>query len=135
MFVANDDTLRKLYARYYTLTKKWMSTEDAIDLFCVESECCLSNKEALYCHGMSKMTNPYENDNPERYQKLQYAEFLEMIGRVAELKYRGSEQESLPLAEKIETILDQLFVVLGPTAKRKEVDVDMEILTESDSDY
>lgn len=135
LFMANDELIRKVYQRYYTLTKKYMSAEDAIELFCNESDCGLTNKEAQYCHAMSKMTNPNENDNSERYTKLQYPEFLEMIGRVAELKYRGSENEPLPLAEKIETVLDQIFVVLGPSAKRKDVDVDMEILTESDSDY
>ena len=135
LFLANDDLIRKVCQRYYTLNKKYMSNEDAIKLFCDESECQLTNKEAQYCHAMSKMTNPYENDNPEKYVKLAYPEFLEMIGRVAELKYRGSEQEPLPLAEKIETILDQIFVVLGPGVKRKDADVDQEVLTESDSDY
>ena len=62
-----------------------------MDLFCSESRCYLSSKEALYCYGMSKMTNPDENGAPEKYAKLQYVELLEMIGRVADLKYRGSE--------------------------------------------
>lgn len=132
---ANEELLRQVYQKYYTLNKRYMTQEDAMDLFCSESECCLSAKEALYCYGMAKMTNPNENDNPERYTKLQYVELLEMIGRVAEYKYRGSEQEPLPLAEKLETVLDQLFAVLGSGAKRKEVDVENEEVTESDSDY
>lgn len=103
---ANSELIRLVYQKYYTLNKKFMTLDDALDLFCSESQCYLSSKEALYCYGMCKMTIPNENDNAEKYAKLQYVEFLEMIGRVAEHKYRGSEHESLSLAEKIETILD-----------------------------
>lgn len=132
---ANDELIRQVYQKYFTLNQKFMTQDDALDLFCSESECYLSTKEALYCYGMCKMTNPHENDHPEKYAKLQYVEFLEMIGRVAEHKYRGSEQEPLPLAEKIETILDQIFSVLGSGTKRKEVGVEIEAVTESDSEY
>ena len=58
-----------------------------------------------------------------------------MIGRVADLKFRGTELEDLPLEKKIEEVLDNLFVVLGKDAKRVNVDIEVEELTESDSDY
>ena len=48
-------------------------------------------------------------------------EFLEMVGRIAFIKYQGSELEILPLNEKIEYIIDDLIVVLGKNHKRKLV--------------
>ncbi len=64
------------------------------------------------CYGMSKMTVVYEStsDN-KRYYSLQLAEFLELIGRVAEIKYR--ETSGLPLVQKIEFVLDALLPVIG----------------------
>ena len=42
-----------------------------------------------------------------------------MIGRIAEVKYIGTESEVLPLAEKINMVLDLIFPLVG--ARRKEV--------------
>ena len=57
-----------------------------------------------------------------------------MIGRVADLKFRGSELEDLPLQTKIEYTLDDLFVAL-PGCKRRSAHVDDVQETESDEDY
>jgi len=46
------------------------------------------------------------------------AEFLEMIGRIADLKFKGSELESIHLANKIEFVLDDIFIAY-PGMKRK----------------
>ena len=34
-----------------------------------------------------KMTNAFENDESRNYQKILFVEFLEMIGRVAQIKF------------------------------------------------
>ena len=68
---------------------------------------------------MSKMTLANENEESKSYFRLQFVEFLEMIGRIAHLKYQGSELEIQPLSEKIEYILDDLIIVLGKNQKRK----------------
>ena len=68
---------------------------------------------------MSKMTIANENEESKSYFRLQFVEFLEMIGRISHLKYQGSELEILPLSEKIEYILDDLIIVLGKNQKRK----------------
>ena len=44
-----------------------------------------------------------------------------MVGRIAHLKYQGSELEVLTLNEKIEYTIDDLVVVLGKNQKRKQV--------------
>lgn len=83
------------------------------------------------------MTVPQENEDADfaKYDKLQFVEFLEMIGRVAEYKFRGTELEDIGLERKIEQILDDIFIVLGKEAKRKLVEVEYEENTQSDSDY
>ena len=59
---------------------------------------------------------------------------LEMVGRVAEVKFRHSEMENtLTLAQKIEfTIDDVLYLVEG---KRKDVKIVIDEHSESDDDY
>jgi hypothetical protein len=52
-----------------------------------------------------------------------FVEFLEMIGRIADIKYRGTEVGNLPLNKKIEYVLDEVLQVVG--AKRNEVDIDV----------
>lgn len=134
---ANLPLLRRVYEQYQTLTRKVMSYNDAVNLFHSRSDCQISEKEVLYCFGMSKMTVPFENEDTDaaKYDKLLFVEFLEMIGRVAEYKFRGTELENLGLDKKIEEILDNIFAVLGKDAKRKTVDIDLEENTASDSDY
>ena len=58
-------------------------------------------------------------------------EFLEFLGRIAEIKYKG--MAGATLASKLEFLLDEIFTVYGKT--RNEVDVVVEEISESDSDY
>jgi hypothetical protein len=66
-------------------------------------------------------------------QRLQFVEFLEFIGRVSHLKFMGTEMEELSLTQKICYIMDDLFTLIG--AQRNEVRVEIQELSESDSDY
>lgn len=61
---------------------------------------------------MSKVTVAYENEEITRkYMRMTFVEFLEMVGRVAHLKFRDSELETLPLKAKIEYVLRDLFAL------------------------
>ena len=63
-----------------------------------------------------------------------YPEFLEFIGRLAILKFLGSELEEEPLAVKIGYILDEMF----STIKLERVMVDrdaFDVMSDSDDDY
>ena len=47
---------------------------------------------------------------------MQFVEFLEFIGRLADIKFRqGAEMSSLPLMQKIDAILDELCPSFGLT--------------------
>ena len=61
-----------------------------MDLFTRKSECGLSYKDAVFCYGMSKMTLANENEDSQKYLKMIFVEFLEMICRVADVKYKSS---------------------------------------------
>ena len=78
------------------------------------------------------------NENEEggkKYSRLMFTEFLEMIGRVAELKFKESELEEMHLANKIEFVLDDLFTCL-PSLKRRQVNlIDNVEESYSDEDY
>ena len=64
-----------------------MTLEDSIDLFFKKSDCGMNYKEITYCYGMSKMTIANENGDSALYKKMSFVEFLEMICRVADIKY------------------------------------------------
>jgi hypothetical protein len=88
-----------------------MNLDQAIELFTKTSECGISRKECIYCYGMSKMTIPNENRDFSNYYLMKFVEFLEMICRIADLKYKSADRQNL--GSKVEMILDELFVVLG----------------------
>lgn len=52
---------------------------------------------------MSKMTVPNENENgPTEYNYIRFVEFLEMIARAADVKFKGNvEEHTLTLEQKI----------------------------------
>lgn len=62
---------------------------------------------------MSKMTTASDFPIPSSHKELKLVEFLELIGRGAELKFAGSEMEGYSLAAKIEFFLDDLFALHG----------------------
>ena len=62
-----------------------------------------------------------------------FVEFLEFIGRCADCKFKGSDDASLPLVDKIEHLLDDILPAFG--FKRVEVEINVEEKSESDDDY
>lgn len=57
-----------------------------------------------------------------------------MIGRIADLKYMATEMAELPLAKKIEFLLDDLFEPFG-LARQPAVDEGADADSASDSEY
>lgn len=95
----NLDGIRKVYNHYFEPRKKWMSMQDALALVMRDSGVNLIEKESIFCYGMCKMTVPQESEETTaKYKRLAFVEFLEFIGRVAEMKYRNSDLEDLSLA-------------------------------------
>lgn len=111
-----------------------MSKQDASDLLVKLTPLKMTYTQALFCFGMSKMTTVNESEESNKYKRLQFVEFLEMIGRAADQKFKDTEMEGeLSLAEKIENILDDLFTIVD--FKRRDVQVMDEVLSESDDEY
>ena len=95
----------------------------------------MSYRDVTYCLGMAKETLVEQNgEGAEQKQRhVKFVEFLEVIGRAADLRFQGSELESEPLNTKIEFLLDDLFRPFGLT--RCPVWVEALEETDSDSDY
>ncbi len=80
------------------------------------------------------MTVINENEGVKaKYQRMYFVEFLEMIGRVADIKFRGTAMETLSLSVKIEYILDDLLTLIG--AERRDVELGLEEDSVSDDEY
>ena len=56
-----------------------------------------------------------------------------MIGRVAHLKFKNTENEHLPLTKKIEHILDIILKLVE--VPRKDVHIEVNENSESDDEY
>ena len=70
---------------------KLMTQTDCVYLFSLGSDCDLSTRDASFAYAMSKMTVIAENEDMKQYEYIHFVEFLEMIGRSAEIKFRDSE--------------------------------------------
>ena len=77
--------------------------------------------------------NETKADAAVKYNSLKFEEFLEMIGRVAHLKYNLQEHADITLSQKIEFILDEILAVVKE--KRNDPEIYIEDESESDKDY
>jgi len=131
---ANLALLKKVYEAYYQPRKQIMVMRDAIQLMMKDGGVDLNEKDAMYVYGMSKMTVEREGTQSDKYNEMKFVEMLEMIGRMAEMKYRHSGNKDMPLATKISFILD-LILPAVLEKERIEVDIQIEEESESDEDY
>ena len=69
----------------------------------------VSEKDVALAYGMCKMTVIDECKHYKQYGHMQFVEWLEFVGRIADIKFRGSTMQNVPLAGKIEFVLDDLF--------------------------
>ena len=85
--------------------------QNCLDLVTKDSNLDISEKEARYCFGMSKMTIKDEISNMAEYYKLRFVEFLEFVGRIAYTKF--IDKDELSEVEKLELTLDLVFEPFG----------------------
>ena len=132
---ANLEGLKKVYAYFIGLVKKLMTMNDALDMMIRVSPLRLTEKDAFLCYGMCKMTTVNEAEESNiKYKRLQFVEFLELIGRIADVKFKGTETDkSLSLAEKIEFVLEDILTIVD--VRRKDVKITVDEQSESDDDY
>ncbi len=96
---ANLPGLKKIYESFFSPVKKWMTMDDAILLCITDSPTlALPEKDVCFAFAMSKMTVAKESANYINYQQMKFVEFLEFVGRLADLKFKGSADAALPLA-------------------------------------
>jgi len=99
-------------------------------LFIKDTNVGVSDKDFYYAYSMSKMTVARESYDYKKYEIMNLAELLELIARIAALKYKDT---MLTLVQKIELVLDELFKLIQ--VERKEVTGEMEVESCSDDDY
>jgi hypothetical protein len=58
---------------------------------------------------------------------------LELLGRIAEIKYRNTEVERMALYKRIELVIDDVLALVE--IKRKEIKIKVEDESESDDEY
>ncbi|CDW72588.1 UNKNOWN [Stylonychia lemnae] len=130
---ANLEGLKKVYSYYWEPRKKFMTYQDTINLMLRDSQLNLIEKDAVYCYGMCKMSVITESNDTWQYKQLKFVELLELIGRIAILKFKNSENETLALYKKIEYILDILLKMVE--VQRKDVNIQVNEESESDDEY
>ena len=89
-----------LYNTFKKPTKRFIELEDEQKMFAdLGEDSGITPQMAQWCFGMSKMTMIYERDKQASpaYNQHTYEEFLEMLGRIAYMKFLGSELDQLEL--------------------------------------
>ena len=135
VFEANLDLLWKIYDSYVQPRQKAMSMQSALKFLMRDTDLKVIEKDAYYCYGMCKMTVASEHEKNKLYFELRRVEFLEMLGRVAENKFKDTTMAEIPLAQRIEYVLDGVIPVLLGVPRRDVPPFDEEELSESDDDY
>ena len=68
---ANLEGLKKVYAYFFDPRKKWMTMNDALDLMIRLTPLTLTEKDAIFCYGMCKMTTVNEaEESSTKYKRL-----------------------------------------------------------------
>ena len=92
-FKYNIEPLKEIHRSFYTKTKPYMSYNDAVGLFTLKRlKGYLTYKEVTMCYGLAKMTLDRDFQAEPGYKKLEFVEFLDMIGRVANEKFKTGPQ-------------------------------------------
>jgi len=118
LFATNRDNIKNLIKHYCGITKKTDTdfVEGCLSISDVKcllkaSELNMTKRHIAFLFGMSKQTVIEDNTAKgiQLAENLTYPEFLEFVGRLALLKFLGSELEDEPLVTKIGYILDEMF--------------------------
>ena len=83
----NKETLTKLHNMMFPKYEEQAGIKNCTKMLTDNPLIAMSDKEARFCYGMSKMTVKDEVTNHEEFDKLKFVEFLEYLGRVAHAKY------------------------------------------------
>ena len=92
-----------------------VTPEDCSWFFIKQCKLNLLPKQIFECYAFSKQTiiADHEKDSALKYRKMVFMEFLEMIARIALTYFKNIEAEEWPLTKKIQSLMDEIFPVLG----------------------
>ena len=130
---ANQEHLRKIYNSFLSQLHKAMDLRDCLTACMHTGPIDVSEKDIALAYGMSKMTVVDELKHYKQYGKMEFVEWLEFIGRISDIRFRHSDMASIPLAAKIEIVLDDLLAGFGLV--RNDVEIEVCEFSESDDDY
>ena len=71
--------------------KKFITYEDVVDMILRRCAMQIPDSDVQYAFGMSKMAVTSEPGDYKKYNTMQFAEYLEFIGRLADAKYKNSD--------------------------------------------
>jgi hypothetical protein len=136
---ANLALLKTLFNKYIQKRERYrageFTLEDALKMI-KDADSPISHTEVKQMFALSKnsiVINDYEEAGQYQLRKLNWLEFLEFFCRVAFFRFVDSEMEGLPLAKKLEFLMDDVFpACLG--AERVS-QIEEELISESDEDY
>ena len=86
----NKEGILKLFSLKFTERQKFLTLKELITLISKDSGLNISETDIKYCYGMSKMTIVDEKQNFKTYFKVQLAEFMEFLVRLAYSRYMGT---------------------------------------------
>ena len=148
LFKANKDEVQKLWEKYsaimspkkkYCLSALKLSEdvivlEDCYQMIIDDAAIDIDKNDVKIAFQLSKQTVIKDADEKGMItlSRMVVCEFYEFIGRIAVLKFNNSEMAEISLADKICSVLDDLFVIINKTRKAIGVEEDV---SASDEDY
>jgi hypothetical protein len=91
---SNLPSLEYIWTSFTNPQKKFPDQLDMIKLCMQISPCGISEIEVKFCYGMCKMTVVVEATGYKEYSRLQFVEFLEFVGRIANAKFKHNVEMS-----------------------------------------
>ena len=101
-----------------------------------EKQTGMSLKDFNYLYAMSKEVVVRESETGLQYLRTKFLEMLELIGRTADYKFDKSDLEDMPLDQKLELVLDELFALIKQKRNNENADSDSSVSSgESEDEY
>lgn len=127
---AGIEKLYKVFSTNGTGKSRFFSKDDGIKMV-GKANVPLADERNVIAYALSKHTLENEMDDFHKYNQMLLTEFYEYIGRLAQLLY----PENIPLASKIEKLLQYLLPQVGFDVKRPEEDLNIESESDYDDDW
>ena len=133
LFKANQAGVAGLWRTYGTNGKgknRLFSKDDGLRML-ADAAVPLADKKAVLAYALSKQTVANEMGDFDKYNQMNLTEFHEYLGRLAALLY----SEAMPLAKKLERLLNYLLPLIKMEYTPPNLDQDIESESDYDDDW